>query len=96
MKKLAVNYIYRGVEYFKSKIKNPKFLLWSDNFENLEQHFDPKVFTFVQNEKDQKIFLDFFLMRQCKYFIVGSTSFHWWPAWLCVISKKRLFYAQEI
>ena len=24
-----------------------------------------------------------FLMRQCKYFIVGPTSFHWWAAWLC-------------
>ena len=37
-----------------SKIVNPKFLLWSDNFEGLEKHFDPKVFTFVQNEKDRK------------------------------------------
>ena len=74
---------YRGVEFFKAKLKNPKFLIWSDNFENIDQYFDPKIFTFVQNEKDKKIFLDFFLMRQCKYFIVGPTSFHWWPAWLC-------------
>ncbi len=86
--KLAVKYIYRGVEFFKAKLKNPKFLIWSDNFENIDQHFDPKIFTFVQNEKDKKIFLDFFLMRQCKYFIVGPTSFHWWPAWLCDHKEK--------
>ncbi len=93
---LAIKYIYRGVEYFKSKIKNPKFLLWSDNFENLEKHFDPKVFTFVKNEKDKKIFLDFFLMRQCKYFIVGSTSFHWWPAWLCNDKEKIILCPKDL
>ena len=94
--KLAVKYIYRGVEYFKSKIQNPRFLLWSDNFENLEQYFDPKIFTFVQNEKEKKIFLDFFLMRQCKYFIVGPTSFHWWPAWLCNHKEKIILCPKDL
>ena len=93
--KLAVKYIYRGVEYFKSKIQNPRFLLWSDNFENLDKYFDPKVFTFVQNEKEKKIFLDFFLMRQCKYFIVGPTSFHWWPAWLCNHKEKIILCPKD-
>jgi len=93
--KLTVEYIYRSVEYFKSKIKNPRFLLWSDNFENLEQYFDPKVFTFVQNEKEKKIYLDFFLMRQCKYFIVGPTSFHWWSAWLCNHKKKIILCPKD-
>ena len=71
------------MEYFKSNVENPKFLVWSDNFENLENFFDPNNFIFVKNDPNNKIFLDFFLMRQCKYFIVGPTSFHWWAAWLC-------------
>ena len=54
-----------------------------DSFENMEDFFDPNEFIFVKNEQDKKIYLDFFLMRQCKYFIVGPTSFHWWAAWLC-------------
>jgi len=80
---LTIEYIYRAIEYFKSRVENPKFLIWSDNFENLENHFDPNKFIFVKNDVKEKIFLDFFLMRQCKYFIVGPTSFHWWAAWLC-------------
>ena len=84
----TIKYIYRGVEFFKSKIKNPKFLIWSDNFENLDKYFNPNLFTFVINDSKNKIFLDFFLMRQCKYFIVGPTSFHWWPAWLCNHENK--------
>jgi hypothetical protein len=79
----TLKYIYRSVDYFKSKVLKPKFLLWSDNFDNLEQHFDPKIFTYVKNDKKNKIVLDFSLMLQCKYFIVGPTSFHWWAAWLC-------------
>ena len=84
----TIKYIYRGVEFFKSKINNPKFLIWSNNFENIDKYFDPNVFTFVINNNENKIFLDFFLMCQCKYFIVGSTTFHWWPAWLCDHKKK--------
>jgi len=91
-----VKYIYRGVEYFKSKIKNPKFLIWSNNFENLDQYFNPKLFTFVKNEIENKIFLDFYLMCQCKYFIVGPTSFHWWSAWLCNQEKKIIVCPKDL
>ncbi len=86
--KRSIEYIYRGVEYFKSKLENPKFLVWSDNFDNLNQFFDQENFTFVQNNLENKTFLDFYLMCQCKYFIVGSTTFHWWPAWLCNSKNK--------
>jgi len=92
----VVKYIYRGVEYFKSKVKNPKFLLWSDNFENLNHYFNPDVFTFVKNDPENKIFLDFFLMCQCKYFIVGPTSFHWWSAWLCNQEKKIIVCPKDL
>jgi hypothetical protein len=84
----TLKYIYRSIDFFKSKIVNPKFLLWSDNFEGLEKHFDPKVFTYVENNSHDKIILDFSLMRKCKYFIVGSTSFHWWSSWLCNDESK--------
>ena len=84
----TLKYIFRSVDFFKSKISNPKFLLWSDNFENLEKYFDPSYFTYVKNDQNNKIILDFSLMRECKYFIVGSTSFHWWAAWLCNDENK--------
>jgi hypothetical protein len=34
-------------------------------------------------------------MRQCKYFIVGSTSFHWWPAWLCDYKEKIILCPRD-
>ena len=32
-------FIIKSIEYFKQKINNPKFFLFSDNFENLEKKF---------------------------------------------------------
>ena len=55
----ALKYIYRGIDFFKSKITNPKFLLWSDNFVGIEKYFDPKIFTYVENDPLNKIILDF-------------------------------------
>ena len=30
----------------------------------------------------------FFLLKNCKYFIVGPTTFHWWGAWLSDYKDK--------
>jgi hypothetical protein len=92
---MTVKYIYRGIKYFKSRIVNPKFLIWSDNFENLDKYFDQNIYTFVKNDIKNKILLDFFLLRQCKYFIVGPTSFHWWAAWLCNVVNKIIIRPKD-
>jgi len=76
------HYIFNAINYFKKKIDNPKFFIFSDNFNNIEKIFDPSMFIFIKNNIKDKTLEDFFLMRNCKHFIVGPTSFHWWAAWL--------------
>ena len=77
----TVSYIKKALVYFKDKVKDPYYLVWSNDFKNLNQYFDNKDFIFVENEKDKAI-TDFYLLTQCKYFIVGPSTFHWWGAWL--------------
>lgn len=77
----TVSYIKKALDYFKDKVKDPYYLVWSNDFKNLNQYFDNKDFIFVENEKDKAI-TDFYLLTQCKYFIVGPSTFHWWGAWL--------------
>ena len=77
----TINYIKKALDYFKDKVEDPCYLIWSNDFKNLNQYFDNKDFTFVKNEKDKAI-TDFYLLTQCKYFIVGPSTFHWWGAWL--------------
>jgi hypothetical protein len=74
-----IKYIQRGIKFFKNKIDNPKFFIWSNNFNNLEKFFDPKEFIFIKGNNTMN---DFNLFNYCKHFIVSPSSFHWWGAWL--------------
>lgn len=79
--KLNIDYIYRAIKNFPKKIKNPLFLLWSNDHTGLRTYFPSKNFIFIENINN-KIISDFNLLKLCKNFIVGPTSFHWWGAWL--------------
>ena len=85
--KETVDYIYKAIEFIKTKIKNPKFLLWSNDFNNLQEYFPKNKFYYVENTNN-KILNDFYLMTQCKNFIVGPSTFSWWGAWLSTKNNK--------
>jgi|TARA_B110000503_G_scaffold143368_1_gene244384 hypothetical protein len=53
----------------------------------LREYFPKEKYTFVVNNEN-KILNDFFLLKNCKYFIVGPTTFHWWGAWLSDYKDK--------
>ena len=77
----TINYVKKSIIYFKNKIENPKFFIWSNAFEGLNDHFNNNDFTFIEN-KNNKSLNDFNLFKYSKHFIVGPTPFHWWGAWL--------------
>ena len=77
----TVDYIYQSIKFIKSKVHNPKFLLWSNDFTGLEKYFPTNEFLYVINPEN-KILNDFYLLTKCKYFIVGPSTFSWWGAWL--------------
>ncbi len=83
--KKQIDYIGKAINYFKSKVKDPKFLIWSNDFSNLDKYFDNN-FIFVKNYNKKKDLTDLYLLSQCKYFIVAPSTFCWWGAWL---SKRR-------
>ena len=77
----TVDYIYQAIKLISSKVNNPKFLLWSNDFADLEKYFPKNEFLHVINAEN-KILNDFYFLTQCKYFIVGPSTFSWWGAWL--------------
>ena len=81
--KAQYDFIINSISYFKKRIANPKFFLFSDNFNELEKMFSHiDDLTFVKDYLSNKVLEDFFLMSKCKHFAVAPTSFHWWAAWL--------------
>ena len=83
----TIDYIKKAESLIEKKVTNPKYYLWSDDFNNLREYFPENKYTFVINNEN-KILNDFFLMQNCKYFIVGPTTFHWWGAWLSNFENK--------
>jgi hypothetical protein len=83
--KKQITYIQKAINYFKTKVKNPKFLIWSNDFSNLDKYFN-KNFSFVNNSNSNKDLTDLYLLTQCKYFIISPSTFSWWGAWL---SKRK-------
>ena len=79
--KETIDYVYKSISYFDKIIKNPIYLVWSNDFNGLDKYFDTNKFIFVENHND-KVLTDFYLLTQCKYFIVGPSTFNWWGAWL--------------
>ena len=41
-----------------------------------------KILVGVNTHLSNKTIEDFYLMYNCKHYIVAPTSFHWWAAWL--------------
>ena len=79
--KKTIEYIFRAVTYIDNKFDDMKYLVWSNDFKNLRNYLPENKFIFIENNENKSL-SDFYLLLNCKNFIVGPTSFHWWPAWL--------------
>ena len=93
--KKTIDYVYRAIDLIENKYKNMQYLVWSNDFINLRNYFPSNKFIFVELTEN-KILTDFYLLLHCKNFIVGPTTFHWWPAWLNQTSKSLIFRPKDI
>ncbi len=74
-----VNYIKKSILFFQSKVKKPKFFVWSDDIDLIKRYFDRSSFEFINTNDDIH---DFYLFSFCKHFIVSPSTYHWMGAWL--------------
>ena len=94
-----IKYINKSVSYIKNKIENPKFYLWSNDFssipENMFEFEFQKINLSSYKIKSDKIITDLFLLSQCKHFIVTTSTFNWWGAWLSQSKNKIIIRPDE-
>ncbi len=100
--KEQIDYIKKAITYFKNKLNNPIFYLWSNNYNGLENIFSSTDVILVNNYfiKDpvEKMHCDLFLMTNCKHYAVIPSAFNWWGCWLsksnqniCLRPKNEYF-----
>lgn len=74
-------YYHNAIEFIKSKLKNPKFFIFSDDKEFIKSYFSKKKnCKIVDINDDSQVIFDFYLMRQCKHFIMANSTLSWWVA----------------
>jgi hypothetical protein len=86
---LNEKYYKKAILFIKKKIKNPFFFIFTNdiNYSTLiiKKVLKKEKFQFINDITDCH---DFFLMSQCKNFIISNSTFSWWSSYLCTYKKK--------
>tara|TARA_Y100000768_G_C23909681_1_gene649303 strand:- start:315 stop:1229 length:915 start_codon:yes stop_codon:yes gene_type:complete len=85
---LQIDLVNRGVEFFKKKVENPKFFIWSNDFTGLNEYFSSEKFIFIENGKEFSDIYDLYLMTLCKNFIISPSTFNFWGSYLSDYKNK--------
>jgi hypothetical protein len=85
-----LNYFTNAVSIIASKVPNPHFFIFSDDFEwcRSNMHLDYPCTIVGDEYGGRKFGQKLHLMTKCKHFIIPNSSFGWWAAWLNTSSDK--------
>lgn len=96
------SYYLKAIDYIKAHVKNPTFLIFTNDIEYSNQLLKNEDFQIVDWNQGKNSFRDMYLMSKCKHNIIANSSFSWWGAWLnsnrskIVISPKKWFNDNNI
>jgi hypothetical protein len=93
-----ISYYMQAINFFKKKIKNPYFFIFSDDLKWAKQNFNNvKNVFFLNYNRNIEDYEELILMSNCKHNIIANSTFSWWGAWLnknndkIVIAPKKWF-----
>lgn len=93
----TLRYYENAIKYMKKHLKNPAFLVFTNDQEYAIQLLKNESFKIVNWNTGKNSFRDMYLMSLCKHNIIANSSFSWWGAWLnkneskIVISPNKWF-----
>jgi len=94
---LELAYYQKAIELIKQQVENPKFYLFTNDYDWALQNFDVLEIdkTIVVHNQAENSFMDMILMSQCKHNICANSSFSWWGAWLNQYPKKIIIAPKQ-
>ena len=85
----SLEYYLNSIEYFKTKIPNVQFLIFSDDILYVKSIFG-NVSNYIYVDGLDNHVEEFDLMKQCDHFIISNSTFSWWAAWICSNEDKEV------
>jgi len=77
------SYYEEAVARLVQRVPNPTFFCFSDNMAWLRERWSfPYPVHFVDHNRGERSYEDVALMCLCRHFIIGTSTFSWWGAWL--------------
>jgi hypothetical protein len=90
---ISLGYYAQAIAQLLTKIPAAHFFVFTDRPDKatgaLESLLKKYQYTLVSQAKvNNSPETDFWLMRQCRHFIIGNSTFAWWAAWLAEQDKS--------
>ena len=84
---MSLDYYASAIQRLLEKVDAAHFFLFSDRPQEASAMLSPLLgghnCTVVQiNRAGDSFATEFWLMRQCRHFVIGNSTFAWWAAWL--------------
>jgi len=92
----TLKYYNSAIETLISHVDNPKFFIFSDDFKWTKENIHSNCPTvYVEYNKDERNYVDIYLMSLCKHHIIANSTFSWWGAWLNSYKQKIILYPKR-
>ncbi len=75
-------YYANAMQTMRKKLDSPTFFIFSDDKAFIRQHFQEKDCILMDKNLCDNVAFDFFLMQQCRHFIMANSTLSWWIAFL--------------
>jgi hypothetical protein len=93
---LGRDYYIKALEVIKKKVENPLFFVFSDEPDKAKTLLnDITDLNYVTDFSEPMgyygtsgDYIDFYLMRLCRHYIIANSTFSWWPAYLNNTERK--------
>lgn len=93
---ISEKYYLGAMQYAREKLRNPQFFVFSDDIGWCKGVF-PRVddIHFIDETYHNTDVDDFEILRRCKHFIIGNSTFSWWTSKLSEAKSKLLIAPEE-
>ncbi len=88
----TLTYYQRSIDYIVSEHPDATFWVFSDDINWAKENLKAGNIKYVENNRQDKSYIDMFLMSNCKSNIIANSSFSFWAAMLNKCKDKIVIY----